>query len=57
MLTLFRMGLFRAAHGWGQKGPSLKSDTYPMMKTGAAISYLKTIKKTYRSRDTPLEFY
>ena len=31
--------------------------TYPMMKTGAAISYLKTIKKTYRSRDTPLEFY
>ena len=41
-LTLFRMGLFGAAHGWGGPGakrpPSLKSVTYPtMMKLGTVI--------------------
>ena len=60
-LTLFRMGFFGAAHGWGggvQKGPpSLKSVTHPtIMKLGAVIPYPKKIKKIYESRDTPLEF-
>ena len=58
-LTLFRMGLFGAAHGWGdQKGPLLKvCHTYTtMMKLGTAIPYLKKIKKIYKSREKPLEF-
>ena len=44
VLTLFRMGLFGAAHGWGkQKGPLPKiRHTYPtMMKLGTVIPYLK----------------
>ena len=41
-LTLFRMSLFKAAHGWawekGKKSPSLKSHTYPtMLKLGLVI--------------------
>ena len=54
------MGLFGAAHGWGmgQKAPLLKiCHTYPtMMKLDTVIPYLKEIQKTYRLRDTPLEF-
>ena len=45
MLTLFRMGIFRAAH------------TYPtIMKLGTVIPYLKKIQKIYESCDTPPEF-
>ena len=47
MLTLFRMGLFGAAHGWGEgKKVSLLKicHTYPtMMKLGTVIPYLKKI--------------
>ena len=53
-LTLFRMGLFGAAHGWGgdKKAPSL-NNTYPtMIKLGMLITYLKKIQKIYKSRDT-----
>ena len=56
-LTLFRMSLFRAAHGWGgQKGTlSLKSVTHPtLMKPGAVIPYMKKIQNIHKSRDTPL---
>ena len=60
LLTLFRMGFFGPAHGWGggQKGlPSLKSVTHPtMMKLDTVITYPKKIQKIYESRDTPLEF-
>ena len=32
-------------------------NTYPtVMKLGIVIQYLKKIQKTYKSRDTPLEF-
>ena len=46
ILTLFRMGLFGAAHGWrGAKSPLLKiCHTYPtMMKLSTVIPYLKKI--------------
>ena len=60
-LTLFRMGLFGAAQGWGdQKVPPLHKicHSYPtMMKLGTLTPYLKKIEKIYKSRDTPLEFY
>ena len=60
LLTLFRMGIFGAAHGWwGPKRPHLPKicDTYPtMMKLGTVILYLKKIWKIYESRDTPAEF-
>ena len=60
-LTLFRMGFFGAAHGWGggaaKRAPSLKSVTLPaVMKLGTVIPYPKKIQKIYESRDTPLEF-
>ena len=60
-LTLFRMGFFRAVHGWGggKKTPPLPkiSHAYPTkMKLGAVIHYLENIQKIYESRDTPLEF-
>ena len=61
-LTLFRMGLFRAAHKWGgggvKKAPFPKvCCTYPiMMKLGKIIAYIKKIQKIYKSRDTLLEF-
>ena len=62
-LTLFRMGLFRAAHVWrgwgkGKKPPLLKiCYTYPtMMKPDTVISYLKKIQKIYKWRSTPLDF-
>ena len=60
ILTLFRMDIFEAAHGWGgaKKVPLPKIfHTYPtMMKLGKVIPYLKKIKKIYESRDTPPEF-
>ena len=62
MLTLFRMGLFRAAHqleGTLKKLPliSLKSITHilTMMKLGTATPYLKKIQTTYKSHDTLLD--
>ena len=59
-LTLFRMGLFGAAHGWegGQKIPLPEIfHTYPaVIKLGTVIPYLKKVQKIYKLRDTPLEF-
>ena len=56
-LTLFRMGFFGAAHGWGRLPfwPSLPKifHTYPtMMKLGKVIPYLSKTQKIYKSRDT-----
>ena len=60
MSTLFRMGFFGAAQGWGdgQKSPFPKiCHTYPtMMKLGTVIPYLKKFQKLYGSHDTPLGF-
>ena len=59
-LTIFMMGIFGAAHGWGRaKRPPLPEicHTYPaMMKRGTVIPYLKKIQKIYKSRDTHPEF-
>ena len=59
-LTLFRMGFFGAAHGWGggKKIPLPKiCHTYPTaMKLDTVIPYPKKIQKIYESRDTLLEF-
>ena len=59
-LTLFRIGLFGAAHGWGvrQKGPLPKiCHTYlTMMKPGTVIPYIKEIQNTCKSRDTSPRF-
>ena len=56
-LTLFRMGIFGAGHGWegGKKAPLPKiCHTHPtMMKFSTVIPYLKRIQKIYESRDTP----
>ena len=56
-LTLFRMGILGAAHGWGggaKKAPLPKiCHTYPtMIKLGKVIPDLKKIQKIYESRDT-----
>ena len=62
-LTLFRMGFFRAAHGWGWGGKNATAHpkichTYPtMMKLGTVIPYPKKIQKIHEPRDTPLEFF
>ena len=60
ILTLFRMGLFKAAHERGvtKKAPHPKvCQTYPtMMKLGTVVPYLKKIQKQYKSPDTPLSF-
>ena len=58
-LTLFKMGIFGAAHGWGgaKRPPSLKSVTHPaMMKLGTVIPYLNKIQKIYESCNAPPEF-
>ena len=62
ILTLFRMGFFEAAHGWGggvrvKRSPFPKiCHTYPiMMKLGTVIPYLMKTPQKYESRDTPLE--
>ena len=59
-LTLFRMGLFKATHGWreGKKAflPKI-SNTYPtVIKLGTVVHYLEKIQKTYKPCHTPLEF-
>ena len=59
ILTLSRMGVFEAAHGWGsQKGPLPKiCHKYPTkMKLGTVIPYLQKMQKIYESRDTLLKF-
>ena len=55
-LTLFRMGLFRAAHGWGTKRTLyLKSVTHiPQWWNLAQLP--KKIEKLYELCDTPVEF-
>ena len=66
LLTLFRMGLFGAAHGWARetKSPpppphlSKICHTFPtMIKLGTVIPYLKKTQITYKSRNTTLEFF
>ena len=58
LLTLFRMGIFGAAHS--QKAPPPLPNichTYPtMMKLGTGRPYLKKIQKIYESRGTPPDF-
>ena len=61
VLTLFRMGLFGAAHEWGEgaKNPSLPKIChiyFAMRKFGTFIPYLKKVQETYESHDTSLEF-
>ena len=56
-LTLFRMGLFGTAHGWGAKKATLPKIyyTYPaMMKPGTFIPYLKKIQKNINRVTHPL---
>ena len=60
-LTLFRMGFYGAAHGWGGGAfwPTLSKirQTYPtMMKLGTVIPCQRKIQKMYKSRETSLEF-
>ena len=61
-LTLFRMGFFGAAHGWGRGGafwsplPKIRHTYLAMMKLGTVTPYLRKIQKMYKSRDTSLEF-
>ena len=68
-LTLFRMGLFGAAHGWGWGKKALLPNTYnaimkgppphtynAIMKLDRVIPYLKKIQKMYESSDTLLGF-
>ena len=42
----------------GQKGPLAKifHTFLSVMKLGTTVSYLEKTQKTYKSRDTPLEF-
>ena len=58
VVTLFRMGVFRAAHRWGGRSPLPKiCQTYPIiMKLGTLICYLKKIQKMYKLHDPPIEF-
>ena len=58
LLTLFGIGFFGAAHGWGGEGSLPKiHDTYPaMMKLGTVLPYLRKIQKMYKSGDTSFEF-
>ena len=55
VFTVFRMGLFGAAHIW--EGLFKVCHTYLiLMKIGTVIPYLKNIWKIHKSRDKPLEF-
>ena len=58
LLTLFRMTLSGAAHGWGRakRLPISKiSHTYPIfIKLATVIPYLKKIQKPHKSRDKSL---
>ena len=54
-LTLFRMAVFGAAHGWGcQKDPLPKicHTCFTMMKLGTDVPYLKKMQIIHKSRDT-----
>ena len=54
LLTLFRMGLFGAAHEWGEakKAPSLKYVTYTYNdETWHSYTLHKEYLKLYKSRD------
>ena len=51
ILTLFRLGIFGAAHGWGGGSTSLHILQWWNL---AVVPYLKKIQKIYESRDTPL---
>ena len=58
-LTLFRMAVFGAAHGWGVRVKKVFLTkicyTCPVtIKPGTVIPYLRKIQKIYESRDTPL---
>ena len=59
-LTLFRMGIFGAAHGWGGPKrpltPKICHRCSTMMKIGIDIPYLTKIQKLYESRDTHPDF-
>ena len=60
-LTLFRMGFFGAAQGWGVATfwPLLLKICHinpAMMKLGTVIPYLRKIQKMYKSRSTILGF-
>ena len=57
VLTLFRMGFFGTAHGWGKRPPlPIICQTYPTkMKPGTLIPYIKKIQKMYKSHDTTLD--
>ena len=60
VLTLFRMGIFGAAHGWQSWGAGRQPKiclTYPtIMKLGTVIPYLKKTQKIYKSHETPFDF-
>ena len=57
ILTLFRMDIFGATHGWMGAILANICHTYPTtMKLGTVIPHLKKIQKLYESRDTPPEF-
>ena len=62
LLTLFRMGIFGTAHGWGEgkRSPvplSKSCNSYPtMMRLGPVIPSLKKIQKIFESRDTHPDF-
>ena len=50
LLTLFRMGLFGAAHEWGaKKAPSLKSVIHPTL---CSYTLPSEDLKIYKSHDT-----
>ena len=58
-LTLFRMGFFGAAHGWGGKKTPVSKicHTYPtLVKLSTVIPYLKNMQRIHESRDTLLDF-
>ena len=58
LLTLFRMGLFGAAHGWGGAfWPPKIGHTYPsIMKLGIVIPYPEKIQKLFELCDRHLAF-
>ena len=58
-LTLFRMGFFGAAHGWGRGGkkpplPKTGHTYLTMMKLGTVIPYLEKIQKNMNHVAHPL---
>ena len=55
-LTLFKMGLLKATHGWGRALPKIYRTCAVMMKHDTIIPYLKKIQKIIKSRDTRHDF-